>query len=238
MIEERRAKVEDRTPAVGGRTVGAFSLVVVLRMASLSTLTPAAAQAPLTPEVSEARGLRDWDLDGNGTWAVHGDVLTLEQAGTPGGPIRRPAAIAVLKSDPLDSFTWQLELRSTAPADLPVRDVLLILDYQSPSRFYYVHLSAKTDPVHNGIFVVNDADRRRLDQPTSKARLLDQAWRRVRLERDAASGRIAVFFDDEKAPALSVLDRTLTSGRIGVGSFDETGEFRSITVTPTAAPPR
>jgi hypothetical protein len=213
------------------RTLRTFCTVVVALLAAL----PAAAQPakPLTPVLSEQRGLQDWDLDGNGSWAVHGNVLTLEKAGTPGGPIRRPAAIAVLKSRPLESFTLRLELRSTAPVDLAVRDVLLIFGYQSPSRFYYVHLSAKTDPVHNGIFVVNDADRRRLDEPTSKARLLDQSWRKVRLERDAGSGRVAVFFDDESVPALEASDRTLTSGRVGVGSFDETGEFRSISITPS-----
>lgn len=210
------------------RLAGLACLAALLGPGSLS----AQPSEPLTPVISEAHGLQDWDLDGTGTWAVHGNVLTLEKAGTPGGPIRRPAAMAVLKSAPLESFTMRAELRSTAPVDLAVRDVLLIFDYQSPTRFYYVHLSAKTDPVHNGIFVVADADRRRLDQPTSKARLLDQSWRRVRLERDAASGRIAVFFGDERTPVLETTDRTLTSGRIGFGSFDETGEFRGITIIP------
>jgi hypothetical protein len=200
----------------------------------LTALVGAGGQTPATikPVLSEARGLQDWDLDGDGTWGVHGDVLTLETAGVPGGPIRRPAAIAVLKSAPLESFTLQLELKSTAAVDLAVRDVLLILDYQSPTRFYYVHLSAKTDPVHNGIFLVNDADRKRLDEPTSTARLKDQAFHRVRVERDAGTGRIAVYFDEDEVPALSATDRTLASGRIGVGSFDETGEFRAIEVTP------
>jgi hypothetical protein len=107
----------------------------------------------------------------------------------------------------------------------------LIVGYQSPSQFYYVHLSGKTDAVHNGIFLVNNADRKRIDEPTSRARLIDQSWHRVRLEREVASGAIRVFIDDDETPALSAVDRTLVSGRVGLGSFDETGEFRNIEVT-------
>lgn len=189
----------------------------------------------LQPVISEARGLADWEPDGNGTWTVRGNTLVLDKAGVPGGPIRRPAAIALLRSEPLADVTMRLELRSTAPVDLDVRDVLLIFDYQSPSRFYYVHLARKTDEVHNGIFLVNDADRRRIDDGRGVPRLRDQAWHRVRLEREAASGAIRVFFDDSAEPILSATDTTLRSGRVGVGSFDETGEFRAFEITGTPA---
>jgi hypothetical protein len=184
----------------------------------------------IKPEISERRGLADFDLDGNGGWIVRGQTVVLEKAGVPEGKIRRPAALAILKSEPLADFTYRLELRSTAPVDLAVRDVQLVIDYQSPSRFYYIHLSAKTDAVHNGIFLVDNADRKRIDQPTSRARIVDQNWHRVRVERNAATGAIAVFIDDDATPSLSVVDKTLRSGRVGFGSFDETGEFRAIHV--------
>jgi hypothetical protein len=45
-----------------------------------------------------------------------------------------------------------------------------------------------------------------------------------------------VFFDDEQAPFLSTVDRTLTWGRVGLGSFDETGEFRNIEVVGSKTP--
>ena len=157
--------------------------------------------------------------------------LALEKAGVPEGPIRRPAAMAIARSDPFTDFTFDVDVRSTAPVDLAVRDVLLIFGYQSPTRFYYVHLAAKTDAVHNGIFVVNQVDRKRLDEPTSTARLTDQAWHHLKLERSTTSGSIRVFFDNAATPMLSVSDKTITSGRIGVGSFDETGEFRNFVVT-------
>lgn len=185
----------------------------------------------VAPQISEARGLEDWDLDGNGGWAVRGDVLVLEKAGVPQGKIRRPAALAILKSDPVTDLTFRAEVKSTAPTDLAVRDVQIVFGYQSPSRFYYVHLSAKTDAVHNGIFLVDNADRRRLDTLDSKAPLTDQAWHRVRLERTVETGRIAVYFDEQPEPVLSIVDKTLTWGRVGIGSFDETGEFRNVRLT-------
>jgi hypothetical protein len=193
----------------------------------------AGSQLTVKPQISAARGLADFDLDGNGGWTVAGQTLVLEKAGVPGGPIRRPAALAILKSEPLTDLTLRLELRSTAPADLAVRDVQLIVGYQSPTQFYYIHLSAKTDAVHNGIFIVDNADRKRIDEPTSKAHLVDQAWHRVRIERNPATGTIAVFFDDLPTPILSATDKTHAWGRVGVGSFDETGEFRSLEVLGT-----
>ncbi len=124
---------------------------------------------------------------GTSTAAVSGGwpaaSFSLHTAGVPAGPIRKPAAMAIFKSEPVGDFTLDVDLRSTAPVDLDVRDVLLIFGYQSPTRFYYVHLSKKTDAVHNGIFLVNDADRKRLDPPTSVGRLVDQEWHHVRLVR-------------------------------------------------------
>ena len=205
--------------------------LIALALAVALALPQGAAPVIVKAEINEARGLTDFDLDGSGSWKAVGQTLVLETAGKPGGKFRRPAALAILKSPPLTDLTFRAELRSTAPVDLAVRDVQLIVGYQSPSQFYYVHLSAKTDPVHNGIFLVNDADRKRIDVPTSKPYLIDQAWHRVRLERNVATGSIAVFFDDNPTPILSATDKTLAWGRVGVGSFDEIGEFRNIEVT-------
>jgi hypothetical protein len=203
-----------------------------LLMALVFVMQAAAGEVVVKPQI-ESRGLRDFDLDGSGGWTVNGSVLVLAKAGVPGGTIRRPAALAILMSEPVGTMTFRAEVKSTAPADLAVRDVQIIFGYQNPTQFYYVHISAKTDAVHNGIFIVNNADRKRLDEPTSRAPLTDQAWHRIRLERDVQSGRVAVFFDDEKTPFLSVIDKTFTSGRVGLGSFDETAEFRNIELSGT-----
>jgi hypothetical protein len=206
-----------------------------MRILTVLVIAGSLVQAPATDSIvkvhiAEERGLTDWELDGNGSWIVRGQSLVLEKAGVPSGPIRRPGALAIYRSRSLTDFVLQVDVRSTAPVDLAVRDVVLIFGYQSPTQFYYVHLSAKTDLVHNGIFLVNKGDRRRLDEPSAPARLTDQAWHRIRLERQSASGNINVFFGDDRTPLLSTTDRTLASGRVGVGSFDETAEFRAFEV--------
>jgi hypothetical protein len=211
--------------------------LLLVGIAAIGVGLQPAAQSRLAAEFSTARGLSQWETDG-GTWTMREDVLALVEAGVPSGPIRRPGAMSIFRSAPVASFSADIELRSTAPADLAVRDVLLIFGYRSATEFYYVHLSARTDAVHNGIFLVHHADRRRLDQPTSRARLADQAWHHVRLERDATTGAIDVYFDGDPTPLLSAADRTIPAGRVGVGSFDETAEFRRFEINSRPSPSR
>jgi hypothetical protein len=134
-------------------------------------------------------------------------------------------------SEPLIKATVQVEMRSTAPEEVKNRDLEIIFDYESPARFYYVHLAGITDPNHNGIFLVDNKDRRRIDDGTTPPQLKDREWHRVRLERDGATGRIDIFVDGSKQPVLHAMDSTIPSGRVGLGSFDDTGEFRDFSVT-------
>ena len=93
------------------------------------------------------------------------------------------------------------------------------------------------DNVHNGIFVVDGADRRRIDDesrspgphgprlasgPTGPHRV-DRPPRGVRRRRDDAD-------HDRHRPAIP-------SGRLGVGSFDDAGAFRGIRVQGAPAAP-
>lgn len=208
-------------------------LAIAVLAVSAAVWLDAAPQPSTTlhPDLGSPQRIADWALDGSGTWDVADGTLRLTGAGTPAGPIRRPAALAILESAPFTRLTLEADIKSTAPVDLPVRDVELVFGYESPTRFYYVHLAGITNAVHNGIFLVAGADRRRLDEPDSVPQMTDQAWHRVRLERDPATGRIEIFMDGAAAPVLKATDTTITAGRIGFGSFDETGEFRNISVT-------
>jgi len=178
------------------------------------------------PDLSAPGALSLFTLDGSGTWEIKDQMLVLAKAGTPGGPIRRPAALAVLQSEPLVRATVQVEMRSTAPEEVKNRDLEIIFGYESPRRFYYVHLAGITDANHNGIFLVDNKDRRRIDDGTAAPQLKDQEWHRVRLERDGDSGRIEVFVDGSEQAALHATDTAIRAGRVGLGSFDDTVEFR------------
>jgi hypothetical protein len=192
-------------------------------------------QVNIRPTLDPQSLEKEWTLDGTGTWTVRDGLLALITAGKPGGSIRRPSAVAILNGPDLTDTTLEVEVRSTAalPPVTPRRDALLVAAYQSPARFYYVHLSAARDDVHNGIFLVNDADRRRIDSRSDITPLVDQAWHRARLVRTATTGRLEVYVDDRTEPIMVAADTTLGWGRVGVGSFDDTAEFRKIAVTGT-----
>ena len=98
-------------------------------------------------------------------------------------------------------------------------------------RFYYAHFGGITDAGDNGIFLVDRADRRRIDPPTPKPQLKDQDWHRVRVVRDGSTGKIDVYVDDLATPVFSAVDTTIRSGKIGFGSLNDYGEFRDIVVT-------
>ena len=204
--------------------------VVSMLLAGWISLQPAPVPFSKRPDLGAPDALTDFTLDGSGTWTVADRMLILAKAGTPGGPIRRPSALAILQSEPLGRATVQVEIRSTAAVEVQNRDLEVIVGYESPRRFYYVHLAGITDANHNGIFLVNNRDRRRIDDGKGAPQLTDREWHRVRVERDGESGRIEVFVDGSEAPVLHASDTTIRYGRVGLGSFDDTGEFRRFSV--------
>ena len=75
-----------------------------------------AAQQPTTirPDLGSAQHIADWNLDGSGTWDVTAKTLRLTGAGTPGGPIRRPAGTCDFQIGPADEAHAQ-KPRSNRP---------------------------------------------------------------------------------------------------------------------------
>jgi hypothetical protein len=142
----------------------------------------------------------------------------------PGVP-RRPLQFARLKGVTVGSFTLDVKARRQQ------RSVIVVFDYVDTLHFYYAHLSVDTGTkvaVHNGVFIVDGAERRRITGLTAPSALPDQSWHDVRIVRDVVSGSIQVFMDQQKTPLFSVVDRTFLCGQIGFGSFDETGDFAQV----------
>jgi hypothetical protein len=89
--------------------------------------------------------------------------------------------------------------------------------------------------VHLHLHVVNQADRKAIT--TMRAKVLPwrpNHWHPIKLEHDASSGSIKVWFDDQVV--LEARDKTFGKGRIGLGSFDDLGAFRKVVITPSSAP--
>lgn len=63
------------------------------------------------------------------------------------------------------------------------------------------------------------------------------SWRdgkhRVGVVRCADLGKMTVYVDDSPTPLMTATDITFDSGRVGFGSFDNTGRLRDLTVTGT-----
>lgn len=183
-----------------------------------------------------------WVLEDSSLWQASDSLLVLTRAGAIPDDIRRPGSVAVMEGTAdLGTFHMRARVRSTQDTTVVGRDVILVFGYRSPHEFYYAHLSNdNTIMPHNGIFVVDDADRKRIDDQgvagAPEARLTDQRWHEVRVDRDAEAGTIRVFMDDLRAPLFTASDTTFRSGAVGFGSFDDTGAIEQFRLTRGAAP--
>lgn len=168
-----------------------------------------------------------------GAWRVvrTESTVTLELAGgtayTP--PFRSPHSIALFP-DVYGDFVLEFEARQTGP-EYAHRDLCVFFAFESPSRFAYVHLASKPDPNAHNVFVVDAAPRRNLLPPQERG--IDwgvDVWHRVRVERTLSDGSVQVYFDEGETPLFEVAV-PLGVGRVGVGSFDDSGCFRAIRLT-------
>lgn len=184
----------------------------------------------------------DWDPVSPEKWAFPGNEVILAEPGQARPGPRRPFEYAVLSAGPeWSSFDLTANVRVDVPTPVG-RDVIIVFGWQSDTEFYYVHLSEDTGNfVHNGIFVVNNGDRDRIDDQWDGSTSAPAAiapgmnWHRVRITHDSGTGEIAVYIDGAAEPLMTATDTTFSSGRVGFGSFDDTGRIRGLTVTGKAA---
>lgn len=139
-------------------------------------------------------------------------------------PHRSPVNIALLKDHAVSDFVLDVDVQSTGK-DGPHRDMCLFFGYQDPAHFYYVHLGKRADDHANQIFIVKDAPRKKISTKSTAGTAWDDQWHHVRVMRTVADGKIAIYFDDMKAPIMTATDRTFTWGRVGIGSFDDSGNW-------------
>lgn len=175
----------------------------------------------------------DWQPSDDG-WKQkeidQGHVLSLHKKASDYKPkVRSPKHLTLLKEKTFSDFRFDVQIDSTHK-DYGHRDACLFFGYKSPTEFYYVHLGKVTDDHCNQIFVVNNADRKKISTLTSTGTQWDDNWHNVRIERDTVSGDIRVFFDDMLNPVMTANDKTFTEGRIGLGSFDDTADFDNLKI--------
>ena len=201
---------------------------LVLFFCSLAAVTFAA--QPVRPLATP----KAWQFGDAGAWAWSADegtpVLTLHRQQTFKPKVRSPFNLAWYPSQEFKSFTLTVEARLTK-FDASNNDLCIAFARQDEARFYYAHLGVRADGVHHQIHLVDNADRRAITATrTAGTPWKPGVWHRVRVVHDATAGKIAVYFDDMEKPVLTAEDKTLTHGWIGIGSFDDLGQFRNLEV--------
>ena len=207
-----------------------FFLCAAFVAASLAVTS--AARTVIRPldfhDAFETGDLTAWQFPSPEDWEIlgvpHERYLHMKRSREPGVP-RRPLQYALLKNAPVGSFEFQADVRRER------RSMIVVFNYVDTLHFYYTHLSVDNggvQPVHNGVFIVNGGDRKRIAGISAAPALPDNNWHHVRIDRDARTGSIDIFMDRSPQPLFSITDTTFKCGLIGVGSFDETGDFKNI----------
>ncbi|MHC4719868.1 MAG: 3-keto-disaccharide hydrolase [Planctomycetota bacterium] len=172
--------------------------------------------------------LDGWEPTDVNAWKIEerlgGKVMALHKQSDYKPPVRSPLNMTLVRDIDVGSFALELKMLSTVK-DYPHRDLCLYFGYQDPSHFYYVHIANRSDPHANSIFLVDGKARVSIAKTRTEGTKWDDNWHTIRLLRDVDKGTIEVFLDDMTKPIMTAVDKSLTSGRIGVGSFDDTGRF-------------
>ncbi|HVT29778.1 MAG TPA: hypothetical protein VHE81_17300 [Lacipirellulaceae bacterium] len=143
-------------------------------------------------------------------------------------PFRSPLSIALLKDIKVSDFELKVHVQQTSPNAGPHRDLCFFWGYQDPSHFYYAHLASKADNNACQIFIVNNAPRTKITKDTAKGTPWTNGWHDVKVVRRVDSGAIEVYFDDMKRPFMAARDKTFLWGQVGIGTFDDNGNFDNV----------
>ncbi len=179
----------------------------------------------------QAFGLR-WTNPNAADWKIDREdgkeTLRLVTGRAPTDGPRRPFQFALAAPRYAKSVKVELEMQPLG------RSLLIVFAYRDPAHFDYAHLSTDTgaaEPNHNGIFHVYGGERVRISSTEGPAAFRGSGIRHwVRLAHDAISGAVHVKVDGKAMLALHAVDLSLGPGQVGIGSFDETGLFRSVSI--------
>jgi hypothetical protein len=174
-----------------------------------------------------------WEPTDANAWKIvetkSGKVYSQFQQSKFNPPHRSPFNFSLLKGVSVGDFVLDVKLQSTVK-DYAHRDMCLIFGYQDSAHFYYVHFGKKTDDHANQIFIVNGAPRTKISTKTTPGTNWDDEWHRVRIVRRIEDGAIEVYFDDLTTPVMTATDKRFSWGRVGIGSFDDTGNWDDVTL--------
>ncbi len=225
-------------PALQNFVIASLVLAAIAGGAALRSAS--AAELPLLLKEDFESGSDRWQPMDPNSWKVlktpEGNVYSLFAQSKYKPPHRSPVNISLLKDIVVSDFDLTCRMQSTVK-DYDHRSLVLVFGYQDPAHFYYVHFGKKTDNHANQVFIVNGADRRKISTETTAGTPWDDAWHKVRLVHDTSDGTVEVFFDDRRRAVMEAIDETFTWGRIGLGAFDDLGNFDDVILRGKLAKP-
>lgn len=166
----------------------------------------------------------EWKVEKEGTGEVLKLVVKRPQEKAP----RRPVQYALAELGPFEKVTLEAEVKRNE------KSLILVYAWKDRDHFNYAHLSvdyAVKQPVHNGIFHVYGGDRSRISLEDAPPSLPTGDWTKVKLIFDGKTGHCHVEVNGQKNAALEAVDLSLRAGKVGLGSFFETGQFRNVKIT-------
>jgi hypothetical protein len=143
---------------------------------------------------------------------------------------RSPLSIALLDRRFGDG-SIDVDLQSTC-REYAHRDLIVVFAWRDADHFAYAHLASQGDANAHHLMLVDGADRRPVTTSRTAGVTWGDGWHHLRLTRRGS--HVEVFFDAGAQPVL-VGEVPVDVGRIGLGSFDDTGRFADLTVRDGSA---
>ncbi len=175
---------------------------------------------------SPERGFRPevWEFTDPAAWTVRSDELELHGKSDYEPPHRSPLSLALMREFEFEDFELRVRARSTC-REYAHRDLVIVFAWRDPAHYVYAHLATRADQNAHQVMLVDGAPRRPVTDERTEGVVWGDDWHDLRLLRREES--VVVFFDDERVMTATVPPGP---GRVGLGSFDDTGVFRDFVV--------
>lgn len=175
-----------------------------------------------------------WKFGDKKAWQWSGEkkdrVLQLTAQNSEKPKYRSPFNLAWFEGREWKDFTLTAECRLTK-FDAGNNDLCIAFGRAGENKFYYAHMGEKADEPHHQIHIVDNADRKPITTfRTEGTPWKEGQWHRVKIIRNTSTGDIGVYFDDMEKPVLTAQDKSFEWGQVGLGSFDDLGEFRNVRI--------
>lgn len=213
----------------GGDTLAgmaARSVVLLVALGACGTIPVGGLDLPLASAAEQER----WEFtDGKAfRWISEDGTGCLELHGASGyrPPHRSPLAMALLREAQFGDGVLRVQAKQTG-REYPHRDLVVVFAYHDAAHFAYAHLASQADPNAHHVMLVDGADRRPVTTARTSGVAWGESWHEIELRRTGT--KVEVLFD---GAAVLAGDVPAGAGRVGVGSFDDTGSFRGLRVGP------